>query len=175
MIPLNTQHILSRISDEDIRENRVPLIVLNLIKKAYQDMPESHLLLYFYIVSFILVFIQSNRDASMVFDESDSSDESSVSTVLTTQPGIESNEDEPELNRLPDHPCLSVESLRSLAEYYDRMSFPYHSLLMLPIDLIHNGIEEAAQFFFPILWETQSNQTSSNQNNLLYSIFLVWE
>lgn len=173
MIPLSSQRILNRISAEDIRNNHVPLIVLNLIKKTFQDMPESQLLLYFYLISFILVFIQSNRDGSIVFDESDSSDDSSVSTVLTTQPGIESNEDEPELIRLPDHPCMSVESLHSLTEYYDRMGFKYRSLLMLPIDLIQNGVEEAAQFFFPLIWNSKLNQTTSNQNDLMYTVFLV--
>lgn len=173
MIPLNSQRILNRISAEDIRDNHIPLIILNLIKKTLQELPESQLLLYFYLVSFILVFIQSNCDTSIAFDEDCSSDDSSVSTVLTSIPGADSNEDEPELARLPDHPCMSVESLRSLAEYYNRMAFKYHSLFTLPIDLIQNGLEEAAQFFFDLIWQTHSSQFTSDQYDLLYTVFLV--
>lgn len=68
---------------------------------------------------------------------------------------------------------MSVESLHSLTEYYDRMGFKYRSLLMLPIDLIQNGVEEAAQFFFPLIWNSKLNQTTSNQNDLMYTVFLV--
>ena len=119
-----------------------------MIKKILRNIPKPLLVTLFYVISFINLFLRSNRDGCQVFGE----------------------ENESEGSAELDH---SVDSLRQLAIYYKQMNFPYRCLFTLPIPLIRNGIEEICQFFFQCCWQPQTEQFSEEQINGMYSVFVI--
>ena len=152
-------------------------------------------MLYFYLVSFIHIFIQSNRDGCQVFGEDVSPsrsvsplssaastplaksncflefqfDELRSSTNSASTSGLIGRDDDEE----DDFECLSRDNLQALEEYYQKMNFPRRCLINLPFELVQYGIEEAAQFFFQWMWQVDETIFTSRQADLLYTIFIV--
>ena len=171
--------------------------VLKLIKQTLHELPESQRMLYFYLVSFIHIFIQSNRDGCQVFGEdvspskSSSPLSSSASTPLAKSgcfPEIQLDELRSSTNSAStsglierdndndddeDFECLSRDNLQALEEYYQKMNFSRRCLINLPFELVQYGIEEAAQFFFQWIWQVDETIFTSRQVDLLYTIFIV--
>ena len=119
-----------------------------MIKKILRSIPKPLLITLFYVISFISLFLRSNREGCQVFGE----------------------ENESEANAALDQ---SVDSLRQLAIYYNQMNFSYRCLVTLPIPLIRNGIEEICQFFFQCCWQPQTEKFSEEQINGMYSVFMI--
>lgn len=119
-----------------------------MIKKILRSIPKPLLITLFYVISFINLFLRSNREGCQVFGE----------------------ENESEASAALDH---SVDSLRQLAIYYNQMNFPYQCLFTLPIPLIRNGIEEICQLFFQCCWQPQAEKFSEEQINGMYSVFVI--
>lgn len=148
MIPSHLHRTFTRISFDEINADHIPNITINVIKKILRSIPKSLLVTLFYVISFIHLFLQSNREGCQVFGE----------------------ENESEANAALDN---STDSLRQLAIYYNQMDFPYQCLFTLPIPLIRNGIEEVCQFFFQCCWQPQTEQFSEEQINGMYSVFVI--
>lgn len=150
-------------------------------------------MLYFYLVSFIHIFIQSNRDGCQVFGEDVSPPSRSASPLSSAaSTPLEKSDCFPEIrldelrssnsasiNDLlsrdndEDLDYLSHENLQALEEYYQKMNFPRRCLISLPFELVQYGIEEAAQFFFQWIWQVDETTFTARQADLLYTIFIV--
>ena len=147
-MPLSLQRMLTRISFDEFNAEHTPIITIKAIKSILRRMQKSSLLTLFYILSFIKLFLQSNQEGCEVFgEESDS---------IT-----------------PQETDDSIESLRQLAIYYNQMNFPYRCLFTLPVIYVRNGFEEICQFFFQCCWQPRSEQFTEDQQNSLYSIFVL--
>ena len=166
---------------------------MKLIKQTLHELPESQLILYFYLVSFIHIFIQSNRDGCQVFGEdtpttrSASPLSSTASTPLAKSDGfseIQIDELRTSANSIStdcllyreeseEFDNLTCDSLQALDDYYQNMNFPRRCLISLPFELVQYGIEEAAQFFFQWIWQVDEKTFTTRQADLLYTIFIV--
>lgn len=164
--------------------------MLKLIKQTIHELSESHLMLYFYLLSFIHMFVQSNRDGCQVFGEeltpednpspkppsvrlSNSLPEFALEELLSqASPSEEGGKHDLE-DGMGNQSSLALDNLQVLDEYYQHMSFPRHCLIPLPFELVQYGIEEAAQFFFQCIWQVNENIFTSKQADLLYTIFIV--
>lgn len=54
-------------------------------------------------------------------------------------------------------------------DYSSSQHSPFHCLFELPSNLVSFGLEEAATFFFRLIWQLQDG----SQYDQLYSVFLV--